>query len=96
MGMNQTSSATRSIALCGKGGVGKTAVTVLLTKVLVGGKGRLLLVDADPVVDLPQALGVTIPKTMGDVSEEIIRAACSGGKKGAGFFVLSMISRVTP
>ena len=81
MGMNRTSSATRSIALCGKGGVGKTAVSVLLTKVLVGGKGKLLLVDADPVVGLPQALGVTIPKTMGDVSEEIIRAARSGGKK---------------
>ncbi|MBA7597683.1 Nitrogenase iron protein [subsurface metagenome] len=81
MGMNRTSSATRSIAICGKGGVGKTALTVLLTKVLVGSNGKLLVVDADPVVGLPQALGVSVAKTIGDVSEEIIRAARSGGKK---------------
>ena len=81
MGMNQISSATRSIAICGKGGVGKTAFTVLLTKVLVGSNGKLLVVDADPVVGLPQALGVSVAKTMGDVSEEIIRAARTGGKK---------------
>ena len=79
--MNQISSATRSIAICGKGGVGKTAFTVLLTKVLVGSNGKLLVVDADPVVGLPQALGVSVAKTMGDVSEEIIRAARTGGKK---------------
>ncbi len=81
MGMNQISSSTKSIAMCGKGGVGKTALTVLLTKVLVGSNGKLLVVDADPVVGLPQALGVSVAKTMGDVSEEIIRAARTGGKK---------------
>ena len=90
MGMNQISSPARSIAMCGKGGVGKTAVTVLLTKVLVGSNGKLLLVDADPVVGLPQALGVAIPKTMGDVGEEIIRAARTGGKK-AKIEVVSML-----
>ncbi|MCK4242638.1 MAG: AAA family ATPase, partial [Dehalococcoidia bacterium] len=79
--MNQISSSTKSIAMCGKGGVGKTALTVLLTKVLVGSNGKLLVVDADPVVGLPQALGVSVAKTMGDVSEEIIRAARTGGKK---------------
>ena len=81
MGTNRISSATRSIAICGKGGVGKTALTVLLTKVLVGSNGKLLVVDADPVVGLPLALGVSVAKTMGDVSEEIIRAARTGGKK---------------
>ena len=81
MGTNRISSSTRSIAICGKGGVGKTALTVLLTKVLVGSNGKLLVVDADPVVGLPQALGVSVAKTMGDVSEEIIRAARTGGKK---------------
>jgi len=90
MGMNQISSATRSIAICGKGGVGKTVLTALLTKVLVGSNGKLLVVDADPVVGLPQALGVNVAKTMGDVSEEIITAARTGGKK-AKIEVVSML-----
>ena len=81
MGMSQVKTAARSVAICGKGGVGKTALTVLLTKVLVGSNGKLLVVDADPVVGLPQALGVSVAKTMGDVSEEIIRVARAGGKK---------------
>lgn len=79
-----------SVAMVGKGGVGKTALTVLLTKVLVGHRERLLVVDADPVVGLPQALGVQVAKTIGDVSEDIIRAARTGGRK-AKVEVVSML-----
>ena len=75
------SSGAKSVAVCGKGGVGKTALTVLLTKVLVGSGEKLLVVDADPVIGLPQALGVNVVKTMGDVSEEIISAARTADKR---------------
>jgi len=79
--MSQDSMETKSVALCGKGGVGKTALAVLLTKIVSEGKRKLLVVDADPVVGLPQALGMELTKTMADVSEEIIAAARTGGKK---------------
>lgn len=90
MSKSQVSLPARSVAMVGKGGVGKTALTVLLTKALVGRNGKLLVVDADPVVGLPQALGVRVNKTMGDVSEEIIRAARTCGKK-AKIEVVSML-----
>jgi len=90
MSKNQVSSPARSVAMVGKGGVGKTALTVLLTKALAGSNAKLLVVDADPVVGLPQALGVRVNKTIGDVMEEIIRAARTGGKK-AKIEVVSMI-----
>lgn len=90
MSENRVSLGARSVAMVGKGGVGKTALTVLLTKALVGNNGRLLVVDADPVVGLPQALGVRVSKTIGDVSEEIIAAARTGGSK-AKVEVVSML-----
>ena len=40
----------RVFAVCGKGGVGKTAFTAMLTRVLLEGgvADRLLAIDADP------------------------------------------------
>ena len=41
------------IAICGKGGVGKTALCALLSRALIeAGVRPLLLVDADPVTGL--------------------------------------------
>lgn len=68
------------LAVCGKGGVGKTAVTAMLTRVLAEGgeSGRLLAIDADPALGLAYALGMRVEKTMGQVREAILAAARSG------------------
>ncbi len=68
--------ATR-IALCGKGGTGKTALTALIARALVENRPRprILLVDADPAMGLHQALGVEPGRNLGDVREEVLAAA---------------------
>ncbi len=72
------------IAVCGKGGVGKTAFSALLTMSCVrsGTCGKVLVVDADPAFGLAMALGIEVEKTIGEVREEIIRTA-QGGKSEA-------------
>jgi len=72
--------AERIFAVCGKGGVGKTAFTAMFTKALLdsGKAGRLLVIDADPALGLTNALGMRIERTMGQVREGIINAARSG------------------
>jgi len=71
----------RLVAVCGKGGTGKTVFTAMMTKVLIdsGSAGKLLLIDADPAMGLPLALGMDIKRTMGQIREDIIRTA-RGGK----------------
>jgi CO dehydrogenase maturation factor len=59
-----------TIAVSGKGGVGKTNLSALLIRYL-SRMGSVLAVDADPDSNLPQALGVAVNKTVGDVREEI-------------------------
>lgn len=73
----------RLIAVCGKGGVGKTAFTAMTSKVLLesGKAGKLLLIDADPAMGLPNTLGVKIHRSMGQVREEIIETARRGRKE---------------
>ncbi|MCF0253556.1 MAG: AAA family ATPase [Duodenibacillus sp.] len=69
------------IAVCGKGGVGKTAITALMTRALKGraDTGRLLVVDADPALGLFYALGVETGKTIGAIRERVLDAAEAGG-----------------
>lgn len=70
----------RLVAVCGKGGTGKTVLTAMMTKILLdnGKAGKLLLIDADPAMGLLNALGVTVRRTMGQIREEIIRTAKRG------------------
>lgn len=70
----------RIFAVCGKGGVGKTAFTAMLTRALLesGKAGKLLVIDADPALGLTNALGMQIEKTMGQVREDIINTARAG------------------
>ena len=66
-------------AICGKGGVGKTALCALLSRVIIEAEvGPLLLVDADPVSGLTSAIGEREIKTIGDVRDQIIATVRQG------------------
>ncbi len=70
----------RLVAVCGKGGTGKTVFTAIMARVLLesGKAGKLLLIDADPAMSLPNVLGVNVRRTMGQIREQIISTARSG------------------
>jgi CO dehydrogenase maturation factor len=61
--------------VCGKGGVGKTTVSALLSCLLSNNSGgKVLVVDADPAVGLGMALSRFPERTVNDVRKEIISA----------------------
>ena len=61
------------VAVCGKGGVGKTTVSALLSHLLRDdNRGKVLVVDADPAVGLGMALNRFPERTVNDVRKEII------------------------
>ena len=62
-----------TIAVSGKGGVGKTGLSALLVKHL-SDHGPVLAIDADPDSNLPQSLGVEVEKEVGGSREAIIHA----------------------
>lgn len=65
---------TVSIAVTGKGGVGKTLVAALLIKVLHEETGEVILaVDADPNSNLHEALGIKAGKSVGEIREEMLQ-----------------------
>jgi CO dehydrogenase maturation factor len=69
----------RIIAVCGKGGVGKTSISAGLVRALMKrGSGRVLAIDADPAVGLAGALGVTVVKTVDDIRNKLIDRLESG------------------
>lgn len=74
---------TKTIAVAGKGGTGKTTIAALLIKYLVENKkGSVLAIDADPSTNLNLALGVPLYDTVGDVREET--ASAVGGARAMG------------
>lgn len=59
------------IAVTGKGGVGKTTLSALLTsRLIAGGRSPVLAVDADPNSCFDSILGVRAEKTVGSIREE--------------------------
>ena len=71
------------IAVCGKGGVGKTVFSALLARVLLEeGIKPLLLVDADPVSGLISAIGERPENTLAGVRDGFIGEVRKSGKAG--------------
>ena len=64
---------TTTIALAGKGGVGKTTIAGMLIKYLVDNrKGPVLAIDADPSANLNMVLGLDMDWTIGDIREDML------------------------
>ena len=60
------------ISVSGKGGVGKTTTSALLTRIVTEKTKRdLLVVDADPVMNLPRALGIEVSKSVGSIATRL-------------------------
>lgn len=70
---------TKTIAMAGKGGVGKTTVAALLIK-LLSQKGLVLAIDADPSTNLNQALGLPLDdsQTIGTIREKMTEDVSRG------------------
>jgi CO dehydrogenase maturation factor len=61
------------LAVCGKGGVGKTSISALIVRRLSENPAnRILAIDADPAVGLSFPLGITVKKTVDDIRNELI------------------------
>lgn len=60
-----------TLAVAGKGGVGKTSFTALVIKALIeAGKNPLLAIDADSNSNLHEVLGIREPRSVGCVRED--------------------------
>jgi CO dehydrogenase maturation factor len=75
---------TKILAMCGKGGVGKTSLSALMVKLLAGSKkGKVLAIDADPAVGLATSLGITVTKTVDDIRKGLISRIQQGEAPGS-------------
>jgi CO dehydrogenase maturation factor len=64
---------TTTIALAGKGGVGKTTIAGMVIKYLVKSQnGAILAIDADPSSNLNMVLGLDLDWTVGDIREDML------------------------
>jgi CO dehydrogenase maturation factor len=70
---------TKTVAIAGKGGTGKTTIAALLIK-LLSQKGLVLAVDADPSTNLNQALGLSLEdnNTVGRIREKMTEDVSKG------------------
>ena len=62
-----------TIALAGKGGVGKTTIAGMIIKYLVQNQpSAVLAIDADPSSNLNMVLGLELDWTVGDIREDML------------------------
>ena len=67
-----------TIAVAGKGGVGKTTLTgMMIQRLAEQKKGPILAVDADANSNLNEVLGVEVEMTLGDIRDELSNAELS-------------------
>lgn len=79
---------TVTLAVAGKGGVGKTTVAALTIKFLSRHRnGSILAIDADPSSNLHFTLGVNLEWTIGEIREEMleqVKSSLLGGGAAMG------------
>ncbi|MFZ5597374.1 MAG: AAA family ATPase [Bacillota bacterium] len=81
--MKRAKGTAKTVAVCGKGGVGKTLISAAIATVLAEEEGlRVLAVDADPSSGLSSALGIRVKKTIDDIRNDLIEMA-GGGLMGS-------------
>ncbi|MDZ7832445.1 MAG: AAA family ATPase [Desulfobacterales bacterium] len=69
----------RIIALCGKGGVGKTSISAGIIKILLADpQKKVLAIDADPAVGLATALGISVARTVDEIRNDLIKRVKAG------------------
>ncbi len=83
MTRHSESNRTRIVAVCGKGGTGKTCLSAAIIKILLdGGAGRVLAIDADPAVGLATALEFKAQRTVDDIRNELIKQLQNDNRGG--------------
>ncbi len=71
---------TKTIALAGKGGTGKTTIAAMTIRHLMEKYGgSILAIDADPASNLPLVLGMEAEATIGDIREDMLGMVQSSG-----------------
>ncbi len=73
---------TKTIAVFGKGGVGKTSISAIMLNALAERcDGSILAIDADPSYGLAFAMGLEVRKTVDDIRKDIIKNIKKGVRR---------------